>query len=391
MVLDRPVHDVDLATPARPEVIESLFAKTLAVGKAFGTIVVVEQGHELQVTTFRADGVYGDGRRPDDVVFGTDLEVDARRRDFTCNALYLDPLTDEAVDPVGGLADLHAGLLRCVGDPEARFREDGLRLLRLARFAAVYSLRIDPLTLEAARRSLDSLAGVSVERVYAELASAAKQGAAPAALRLLFENGILARALPGLCALHPPGGDGATAMEHRLAALERFGDRADLEGVLALLFDPLDPAREPEALALLEALRPPKAVCDGVRRRWRMARAVRAPAAGDPSSWQERAARIRLVRAPEWESFVALGRAWNEGRGAGEPLTELLIFASSLDPEELHPTPFLTSPDLVAAGIPPSPRFGELLREAEDLQLGGAHRSREEALAWLAARARGRE
>ncbi|MEW6071670.1 MAG: CCA tRNA nucleotidyltransferase [Planctomycetota bacterium] len=382
LALGRAVADIDLASAARPEDLEALFARTHAVGRAFGTVILVEGGMEMEVTTFRADGAYGDSRRPDEVVFGTELAADAERRDFTCNAVYLDPLTDELADPTGGLADLERRTLRCVGDADRRFREDGLRLLRLARFAAVYGLAVEDATWRAAGRALDALAGVSAERIFAELERVVLQGAAPAALRLLAASGALLRAVPGLAGLHPPELSDGEALEQKLGALERFGGRPDLVAVLALLLDPLDAAREEEAVEVLVRLRPPRAIVDGVRALWRMASDLSGSRSG-AEGWRRRATGIRLIRAPEWESFVALGRAWGGGAG-GEPLTELVALAALLGEEELRPAPFVTSADLAAAGIPRGPRWGELLHRAEDLQLGGAHRSRAEALRWLA-------
>ncbi|MFT7541348.1 MAG: tRNA nucleotidyltransferase/poly(A) polymerase, partial [Gammaproteobacteria bacterium] len=164
--------DIDLATDALPGQVEEIFDRTIPVGKAFGTIVaLIEVGGaepvtmQLEVTTLRRDGDYSDGRRPDVVLYGTSMDEDAQRRDFTCNALYLDPLTDEISDVVGGLGDLENGVLRTVGDPVGRFREDGLRLLRMARFAAAYGLEIEGDTWAGARDSLDALVGISRERV----------------------------------------------------------------------------------------------------------------------------------------------------------------------------------------------------------------------------------
>lgn len=394
LALRREVHDLDLATPALPDEIESIFANTWAVGKAFGTVVVVEEGVELQVTTFREDGAYSDARRPDEVRFGTRLELDARRRDFTANALYLDPLTDELRDPEGGLADLARGILRCVGDPARRFREDGLRLVRMARFSASHGLAIEAATREAARRELDALTGVSSERILAELASMAAQGVAAAGVRILAENGILTRLFPDLEALRPPELGGEEALDRKLAALDRLGAAGDLPATLAILFDPLDREREGAAERGLEGLPLSRSVADGVRKLWRMSRELTAEfsdtgeEAGEEDGWRRRATCIRMMREPEWESFVALGRAWNDGVGEGEPLTKLLALGATVAEEELSATPWIGSADLAARGLPPGPRWGELLREAEQRQLGGVDRSRVEALRWLEARVR---
>src|SRR6185503_18536023 len=134
LALGLPPHDVDLASRLTPDELEGRFPKSASVGRAFGSMVLVVDGIPLQHTTFRSEHGYADARRPDQVRYGATLEEDASRRDFTCNALYLDPLSDELCDPQEGLADLRSALLRCVGDPAARFAEDGLRILRLARF-----------------------------------------------------------------------------------------------------------------------------------------------------------------------------------------------------------------------------------------------------------------
>ncbi|NJL24619.1 MAG: CCA tRNA nucleotidyltransferase [Calothrix sp. SM1_5_4] len=160
--------DLDLATSARPEEIESCFERTLAVGKAFGTIVVVEDGHAFEVTTFRKDGPYLDARRPAHVHF-SDIREDAQRRDFTVNALFYDPLKVEILDYVGGVEDLRRRVLRTVGDPFTRFAEDRLRLLRAVRFVSQLGFEVDPATLKAIRDMHDQLRGVSAERILNEV------------------------------------------------------------------------------------------------------------------------------------------------------------------------------------------------------------------------------
>ncbi|MCZ6597902.1 MAG: CCA tRNA nucleotidyltransferase [Planctomycetota bacterium] len=354
--------DVDMATAATPEEIEALFDRTTPVGKAFGTVLVHVRGGDVQLTTFRSEGTYSDGRRPDEVRFCTSLEEDARRRDFTCNALYLDPRSDDLSDPENGLADLEAGLLRCVGDPARRFAEDGLRLLRMARFAAAFHLFIDPNTLDAARLSLDSLRGVSPERIWTELELVCAKPETARALELLAEAGVLSALFAHLA----DGGD----WERRRAVLRRLRDDAPVGAWLAVLF-----AGAAEAL---EGLRAPRAVLAHVAKLWELrAKLTTIPEGG-------RAARIRLVREPEWDALVLLERAWNE---RAELLEELVGREGSLAPGELHPELLVTSSDLAAVGVPPGPEWGRILRAAEDLQLEGELATREEALAWLAARA----
>ncbi|MCY3003386.1 MAG: CCA tRNA nucleotidyltransferase, partial [Planctomycetota bacterium] len=196
LALGRDPKDVNIATDARPEDVERLFPGAKDVGRAFGTLIVVEAGLAAQVTTFRSERGYSDARRPDHVEFGASVEEDSRRRDFTCNALYLDPLDGTCLDPQGGLVDLGRRSLRAVGEPRERFREDGLRLLRLARFAADLDLEVEPATLAGAREAAGAIVGVSGERVLAELLTMANRARSARALELLDGLGLLARVLP---------------------------------------------------------------------------------------------------------------------------------------------------------------------------------------------------
>jgi poly(A) polymerase len=146
-----PPHDYDIATSARPEQVQELFRRTYGVGAHFGVIVVHEQGHDFEVATFRSDGAYIDGRRPESVVFSSPQQ-DAERRDFTINGMFFDPLKGEVIDYVGGEEDLIQRRLRAIGDPAARFREDRLRILRAVRFATGAGLRDRSATWDAVLR-----------------------------------------------------------------------------------------------------------------------------------------------------------------------------------------------------------------------------------------------
>ncbi len=167
-LLGRMPNDFDIATSAKPEEITALFSKTIEVGKAFGTIIVVEEEIEIEVTTFRTDGLYQDGRRPTAVEFSTP-EEDAKRRDFTVNALFYDISKDQVLDFVGGAEDLKAEILRAVGDPAQRFREDHLRLLRAVRFVGQLGFELEPLTRKAVQESVAAVASVSRERIHQEM------------------------------------------------------------------------------------------------------------------------------------------------------------------------------------------------------------------------------
>jgi tRNA nucleotidyltransferase/poly(A) polymerase len=357
LALGRSPKDADLASAARPEEVEAAFERTAAVGRAFGTVLVLDFGVEVQVTTFRAESGYADARHPDDVRYADTPEEDARRRDFTCNALYLDPLTDEVRDPAGGLADLAAGRLRCVGDAEERFREDGLRLLRLARFCASLGLAVEPGTRAAAARALDALRGVSAERVYAELARIATGPDPARALVLLDEIGALSRVLTGW----------EDAAAERRPALAALAPQAGLAPWLAALTG--------AAPAALEALRAPRAVAQEVGEVAAGAAALAEPA--PPSG----ADALRLVRRATWPGTLALARA--RGGAVAQRADELEALRAERV-ADLRPAPLLTGADLRAAGVPEGPRLGELLRELETRQLEGELRTRDDALAWLA-------
>jgi len=198
VLLGRPAKDWDVATSALPEEVQKIFRRTIPTGIAHGTITVLVGKEHVEVTTYRGEGAYSDARRPDHVVFGVTLEEDLARRDFTVNAIAYDPLGDVLVDPFGGRIDLDARLLRAVGDPEARFREDGLRVMRAVRFAATLELAIEPATEAAIPAALPSLAKVSVERVRDELLKLLGAPRPSRGLTVAQRTGILGVILPEL-------------------------------------------------------------------------------------------------------------------------------------------------------------------------------------------------
>ncbi|MEQ1894117.1 MAG: hypothetical protein ABL998_16370 [Planctomycetota bacterium] len=369
LALGRTPRDVDLASAAVPAELERLFPRSHAVGRAFGTVVVhTEPGLDVEITTFRREADYADGRRPSVVSFGTSLEEDAERRDFTCNALYLAALDGELRDPTGGLADLGEGVLRCVGDPVRRFAEDGLRLLRLVRLATELGLTLEPATRAAAAASASALRGVSAERVLAECARMATGPAPGRALAQLHELGLLQR-LPGFARLAPE------TLPARLAALARATVH-NPEGLFAVLFHPRGAPLEASLAALLE-LRPARALLARVRRAFELGPDIeRCRAATAPPA---RAERLRLLRDEDFLLALAVHEAWSEATTPVDLRSEL----ATLTRAELFPEPWITSRELAAAGVPRGPRYGELLRAAEDAQLAGEVRTRAEAEAWL--------
>ncbi|MDP6410136.1 MAG: CCA tRNA nucleotidyltransferase [Planctomycetota bacterium] len=359
LALGREPVDVDMASDALPDEVEALFERSLAVGKAFGTVVVMMGGVQVQVTTFRAEQGYSDGRRPDGVSYGSSVEVDARRRDFTCNAMYLDPLDDRFRDPEQGLADLERGRLRCVGDAELRFGEDGLRMVRLGRFCARLGLDPDPDALAAASRCLDVLRAVSGERLRAELEGLLTAEDPARGLRVLEAAGVLAHLFAGL--------DG---ISERVAAMERLPAPPAFASALAVLLF--------EETAQLEGLRPSRALCRSVLAIWRSCGRLEALLSGAVAG---RSARLALMADEAWPGAVETLAARRPQ--LAEALARLTAERDSLAPEQLRPVPWIGSDDLSACGLEPGPRWGSLLAEAFELQLDGAWRDREQGLEWL--------
>jgi tRNA nucleotidyltransferase/poly(A) polymerase len=391
--------EIDMASAARPEEVESSFEHTIPVGRAFGTLVIHREGIDVQHTTFRSEEGYSDGRRPDSVAFGKTIEEDSARRDFTCNALYLDPLTDELRDPQRGLEDLAARRLACVGDPLLRFEEDGLRLLRMARFAAALDLEPTAAVLAAARAARETLRGVSPERVLAELVAIFEKPRAVRALELLHACGLLDRAIPGLWGHGLEAEEAAWPMIRR--AFEALPAPCGASLGLATLLAPAAHATsasraaadEPttgadrgwlERLEIARALRASRATQNRVREIWEIARAIEQSA--ERSAPPKRSERLRWMQRAAFDEAIAFARA---RAGADSPsaalIGNLLEERERSSESEIRPAALITPEDLAAAGIPRGPRWGELLREAETRQLDRELCSRDEALAWISA------
>lgn len=259
-LLGRPVSDWDIATDAEPEAVMALFPKAIPTGLRHGTVTVVVDHLPVEVTTFRVEAEYSDGRRPDAVFFTRELEPDLARRDFTINAIAWDPDQGEIVDPFGGRADLAARVLRAVGDPRERFAEDGLRAMRAIRFASTLDLEIDPATWQAIPATLDTFRRVSVERIQVELAKILAGPRPGWGMERLDAAGLLAEFLPEVAGLPPE------VRARTWSALDRIrpaGEarrpvdppgvppRALMEARLAALFWPLGPGAADAALRRL--------------------------------------------------------------------------------------------------------------------------------------------
>ena len=383
--------DYDVATDARPDRIMDLFPNSGRVGAHFGVVLVRNVFAQVEVATFRSDQEYTDGRRPDAVRFETDPAKDAQRRDFTINGLMMDPDSGEVLDCVGGRADLRNGIIRAIGDPEARFREDHLRLLRAIRFAARLKFQIEPATFEAMQRNHAAIHKVSAERVRDELVRILTEGGARYGFELLDASGILADILPEIAAMkgveqppqyHPEG----DVWTHTLLMLEQLDHPTPALAMGVLLHD----AGKPPTFQMADRIRFNGHVEEGVRmahailHRLRFSRddmeQVEALVANhmkfkDAGRMKDSTLK-RFLRMPKFEEHLELHRLDCSSSNRNLESYELVKRKLSEFPDEhLKPAPLLTGDDLIAEGYTPGPRFTEILTAVEDGQLEGQLRT----------------
>ena len=407
-LLGRMPKDHDVATSAHPEQVTALFPKTVQVGAQFGVIVIPDERGDVEVATFRADGRYVDGRRPEGVVF-SDPPTDAARRDFTVNGLFEDPETGAIEDHVGGLADLGSRLIRAIGEPEARFAEDHLRMLRAVRFAVQLGFAIEPTTFRAIRGMADRVATVAPERVRQELVPLLVHGRG-AGLRLLRDTDLLRIVLPEIEAMrgvphaptwHPEGDvfvhtclvlDGvdldALAHEDGIEDPDRHQDLV----LAALLHDICKPdtfertedgnirfhgheARGRDATrALLERLRFPR------KRNERVEDLVGQHMRFGQVQAMKPAKLRRFLGQPEIALHLRLHEA---DCGASHGRSDALAFCrdalEAYGNEPVLPPPLLRGRDLLDLAYPAGPMLGEILRFVRDEQLEGRLTSLEDA------------
>lgn len=366
-LLGRRASDVDIATSARPNAVRRAFRRTNMTGEQFAVVRVRLMGEEVEVATFRGDEEYHDGRRPSGIRYADAVE-DAARRDFTINGLFYDPIADEVQDFVGGQQDLRLGLVRAIGDPEDRFAEDRLRILRAPRFAAALGFRLEPATAEAARRHAPEVTCVSQERIHIELAKILESPARARGVRLCGDLGLLEVVLPAAA-------DGVEAAAAALAALPRD---ASLPLAWAALLHGAGPAAADAALAGLRSSNKVReravALLEGLE-------TVR-DLPERPVADQKRSLRPDWTRAelPVLVRAVALA-----GDGDLEPLRYLLsrqaAYAAEDGPAAPAAAPLVRGADLKQAGLPPGERFGRILRAVEDAQLEGRVADAEAGLA----------
>lgn len=368
LLLQRAPKDFDVATDARPEQIEKLFRRTLMIGAAFGVVQVRLGGHGYEVATYRRDAEYTDGRRPETVHYSTSKEEDVERRDFTINALLMDPETREVIDLVGGKADLVARQVRAVGDPEARFAEDRLRMLRAVRFATRFDFDIEPKTAEAIRRHARNLGAVSRERVLHELEQIFTSDHPGPGLLRLEALGLAQPALPFLP-------DDAVERRARYEAVDRARlpeRRADLRTKLALALL-LGPSSTRDAEAALRALKTSRKLIQSVNELLQIRELLERPDAHREADW------VRLAGDVDADRTDAFAR----GSGCDEAADRLAGIRRDVASDPLPERPVLSGRDLAREGLPPGPEFKSLLRAVDDLVLERRLRTADEARAWV--------
>jgi poly(A) polymerase len=401
MLLGHDPQDYDIASDARPEQVRKLFPHTYAVGAHFGVVVVHEGGHDFQVATFRSDLQYVDGRRPEGVTFSTP-RMDAERRDFTINGLFYDPITKEIIDYVEGQRDLKARLVRAIGDPVARFREDRLRLLRAVRFTAVLGFEIEPATWAAVKEHAAEIHDVSAERIREELVKIFMHRSRVHGFDLLVESGLMKEVLPEIIALqgcqqppqfHPEG----DVFVHTRAMLGLLPDRVSVPLVFAVLFHDIG---KPATYSVDETGRIRfnghdklgATMTEDIMTRLRFSRAeidATVSAVLNHMVFKDvqgmRVAKLkRFMARPGFDDEMELHRVdCVSSHGMVDNYEFLTRKRDEFAAEPLIPPPLLTGEDLKALGLKPGPRFKEILDTVSTRQLEGTLRTRDEALAWV--------
>jgi len=412
LMLGREPADFDVATSALPQQVMRLFPKTYAVGVQFGVVLVPvrgeggdgEQGnYAVEVATFRSDGIYKDGRHPDQVEFSRDARTDVQRRDFTINGLLLDPISGEVLDYVGGRDDLTLQTVRAIGDARQRFSEDKLRMLRAVRFAARFGYSIEPQTFQAVRALAQEIHQVSRERIRDEVLKMLTEGSARRAFELLDETGLLEQILPEIKRMqgvqqppqfHPEG----DVWVHTLMLLDGLPAKAPKTLALgALLHDVGKPPTfriAPDRIRFDQHADVGTKMAEEICRRLRLSNEetehVCALVAnhmrfGDVRKMKTSTLK-RFLRLPKFEEHLELHRL--DCLGSHRDLS-LYEFAKeklhTMPKDQVRPKPLLTGDDLIKAGYKPGPEFKTMLTAVEDAQLEGSIATKEEALAMIAA------
>jgi poly(A) polymerase len=393
--------DYDIVTDARPEAVQTRFPRTFAVGAHFGVIIVLENSFQFEVATFRSDDAYIDGRHPTAVHFSSP-EEDAQRRDFTINGMFYDPVAEKVIDLVGGRADIDAKLVRAIGDPTRRFTEDRLRMLRAVRFATTLGYEIEKATWEALVANASSINQISAERIRDELVRIFLSPERVRGWDLLDSSGLMRAILPELEAMkgvlqpeqfHPEG----DVFVHTRLMLHLLPEEVSVPLVFAVLFH--DVAKPVTAtvdktgrIRFNDHDRIGAHMTEAIMRRLRFSGAeieatvemVRQHMVFKDAPNMRVAKLKRFMARPTFGEELELHRVDCESSHRMLDNYEFLLrkreeFAN----EPIIPPPLVRGDDLIALGLKPGPKFGEILEAVETRQLEGTLRTREEALEWV--------
>src|SRR5438132_10701585 len=393
--------DFDIATDAKPEIVQKVFPRTYAVGAHFGVIIVVENGFQFEVATFRSDDAYIDGRHPSAVHFSSP-EEDAQRRDFTINGMFYDPVAEKVIDFVGGRADIDARLVRAIGDPGRRFAEDRLRMLRAVRFATVLDYQIDQQTWDALVADASSINQISAERIRDELVRIFLSPNRVRGWDLFDSSGLMGAILPELEAMkgvlqpeqfHPEG----DFFVHTRLMLQLLPEEVSVPLVLAvLLHDVAKPVTSrvdrTGRIRFNDHDRIGAEMTEAIMRRLRFSGAeieatvemVRQHMVFKDAPNMRVAKLKRFMARPTFEDELELHRVDCESSHRMLDNYDFLLrkreeFAN----EPIIPPPLLRGDDLIALGLKPGPKFREILEAVETRQLEGTLSTSEEALEWV--------
>ena len=402
LLRDQVPTDYDIATNALPEQVTSLFSKTRSVGAHFGVIIVISGEFAFEVATFRNDGSYGDGRRPESVEF-TSPEEDVLRRDFTINGIFYDPIEGSTIDYVNGQDDIESGTVRAIGNPESRFREDHLRLLRAVRFAARFDYQIEENTWAAICSHAEEIKNISEERIRDELSKILTDPNRVRGFDLLVESGLMKAMIPEILDLkgceqppqfHPEG----DVFVHTRLMLTLLKDDPSLSLVLSVLlhdigkpstysydeesdrirFNGHDKIGAEMASDILKRLKFPNKVIEEVTEMVANHMTFK-----DVQKMRE-AKLKRFMARPTFEDETELHRVDCLGSWGGLDNYDFLNQKrTEFDNEPIIPPPLLTGNDLIEIGWEPGPRLGEVLTKVQDMQLEKNLNSKEEALNWV--------
>ena len=401
MVRGLTPKDYDIVTDARPEAVQRLFARTFAIGAHFGVIIVLEDSFQFEVATFRSDDAYIDGRHPSAVHFSSP-EEDAHRRDFTINGMFYDPVVERVIDLVGGQAHIAAKLVRAIGEPAKRFAEDRLRMLRAVRFATALDYQIDNQTWEALVANAPSINQISAERIRDELVRIFLSPNRVRGWDLLDSSGLMRAILPELEAMkgvlqpeqfHPEG----DVFVHTRLMLQLLPEQVSVPLVLAVLFH--DVAKPVTAtvdktgrIRFNEHDRIGAQMTEAIMRRLRFSlveieatvEMVRQHMVFKDAPNMRIAKLKRFMARPTFEEELELHRVdCDSSHRMLDNYEFLLRKREEFANEPIIPPPLVRGDDLIALGLKPGPKFGEILEAVETRQLEGTLRTREEALNWV--------